>query len=76
MSVPLRQKESILTMAAKFKDSHIRNLSPRGIIYGLKNKVVVTYHRNPLEKATRLMLVFLNLHQITFLRDASTALQK
>lgn len=49
LSVPLRQNSNILTMAAKVKGKYIRDLIPQGIIYGLKNKGVAKYLRNPLE---------------------------
>lgn len=48
-----------LAMAVKFKDSPIGDLIPWGIIYGLRNKVVAKYLRNPLQKATRLCWYFL-----------------
>lgn len=48
-----------LAVAVKFKDSPMRDLIPWGIIYGLRNKVVAKYLRNPLQKATRLCWYFL-----------------
>lgn len=49
VSVPLRQNTSILMMAATDKEKYIRDLNPQGKIYGLKNKGVAGYLRNPLE---------------------------
>lgn len=77
VSVLLRQKERTLTMAAKFKDSHIKDFLPHGIIYGLKNKVFAKYLGNPLERATEALdLSYLTCGKIIFLRDARIALWK
>lgn len=54
VSVALGQNKSTLTVAAMFKETHIRKLIPQGIIYGLKNKIVAKYLKNPLERAIRL----------------------